>query len=88
LRSIEALLWHVNYDYLNRHQNGDITVEFVPVNEVKTDEMWSFVGDKSQQYWHWWAIGHNTGEPLAFHFGTREHENVDELLALFDLARE
>jgi transposase-like protein len=27
LRSIEALLWYVNYDYLNRHQNDDITVE-------------------------------------------------------------
>jgi hypothetical protein len=52
LRSIEALLWHVNYDYLNRHRNGGITVEFVPVNEVEMDEMWSFVGDKSQQYWH------------------------------------
>jgi hypothetical protein len=35
LRSIEALLWYVNYDYLNRHQNDDITIEFVPVNEVE-----------------------------------------------------
>jgi IS1 family transposase len=51
LRSIEALLWYVNYNYLNRHRNGDITVEFVSVNEVEMDEMWSFVGDKSQQYW-------------------------------------
>jgi insertion element IS1 protein InsB len=54
----------------------------MPVNEVEMDEMWSFVGDKSQQYWLWWAIDQNTGEPLAFHFGTREHENLDELLAL------
>jgi len=44
--------------------------------------MWSFVHDKSQQYWLWWAIEHKTGKPLAFHFGTREHENLDELLAL------
>ena len=82
LRSIEGLLWYVNYDYLNSHRNDDIKVEFVPVNEVEMDEMWSFVGDKSQQYWLWWAIDHNTGEPLAFHFGTREHKNLDELLAL------
>jgi insertion element IS1 protein InsB len=46
------------------------------------DEMRSFVGDKSHQYWLWRAIDHNTGEPLAFHFGTRKYENLDELLAL------
>jgi insertion element IS1 protein InsB len=43
------------------------------------DEMWSFVHDKSQQEWLWWAIDHNTGEPLAYAFGTREHANLDEL---------
>jgi IS1 family transposase/transposase-like protein len=82
LRSIEGLLWHVNYDYLNRHKKGDITAEVVLVNEAEMDEMWSFVGDKSHQYWLWWAIDHSSGEPLAFHFGTREHENLDELLVL------
>jgi hypothetical protein len=35
LRSIEGLLWYVNYDYLNRHQNGGMTVELVLVNEVE-----------------------------------------------------
>jgi insertion element IS1 protein InsB len=44
--------------------------------------MGSFAGDKSPQYWLWWAIDHNTGEPLAFHFGTREHENLDKLSSL------
>jgi len=46
------------------------------------DEMWSFVHDKSQQYWLWWAIDHNTGIPLAYCFGTREHKYLDDLLAL------
>jgi IS1 family transposase/transposase-like protein len=82
LRSIEGLLWYINYDYLDSRRNGDITVEVVPVNEVEMDEMWSFAGDKRHQYWLWWAIDHVTGEPLAFHFGTREYENPDELLAL------
>ncbi|MDR2096838.1 MAG: hypothetical protein LBP76_15145, partial [Treponema sp.] len=82
LRGIEGLLWYVNYDYLNRHQNGGITVELVLVNEIEMDEMWSFVGDKSHQYWLWWAIDHSTGEPPAFHFGIREYEKVDELLSL------
>jgi insertion element IS1 protein InsB len=46
------------------------------------DEMGSFVGDKSPQYWLWWAIDHNTGEPVASYFGTREHKNLDKLLSL------
>lgn len=82
LRSIEALLWYVNYDYIKTHKSNDIAVELISVNEAEMDEMWSFVGDKSHQYWLWWAIDHSTGEPLAFHFGTREHQNLDELLAL------
>jgi insertion element IS1 protein InsB len=48
------------------------------------DEMWSFVHDKSQQYWLWWAIDHNTGEPLAYTFGTQEHESLDELRKLIN----
>jgi transposase-like protein len=44
LRSIEALLWYVNYDYLNNRGEGDIRVDLVTVNEAEMDEMWSFVG--------------------------------------------
>jgi insertion element IS1 protein InsB len=54
----------------------------VAVNEAEMDEMWSFAGDKSNQYWLWRAIDHNTGDPLAFHFGTREHKNSDALLEM------
>ena len=49
--------------------------------EAEMDEMWSFVRDKSQQYWFWRAIERKTGVPLAFHFGTRERKNLDELPA-------
>ena len=44
--------------------------------------MWSFVHDKSQQYWLWWAVDHRTGVPLAYCFGTREHKHLDELRTL------
>lgn len=44
--------------------------------------MWSFYHDKSHQIWLWWAIDHATNTPLAFTFGTREHKNLDDLLAL------
>jgi hypothetical protein len=44
------LVWYVNYEYINTHQNSGITAEIVPVNEAEMDEMGSFVGDKSRQY--------------------------------------
>ena len=49
---------------------------------VEMDEMWSFCHDKSHQIWLWWAVDHVTNTPLAFTFGTREHSNLDDLLAL------
>jgi IS1 family transposase/transposase-like protein len=82
LKSIEKLLWYVNYDYIMSHKDSNIEVDMVLVDEAEMDEMWSFVHDKSQQYWLWWAIDHKTGEALAFHFGTREHKNLNELLDL------
>jgi IS1 family transposase len=82
LRAFEPLIWHINYDYLDRLAKESVNVELVSGTEVEMDEMWSFVHDKSQQYWLWWAIDHNTGEPLAFYFGTREHESLVELKKL------
>ncbi|MDR0760264.1 MAG: hypothetical protein LBF74_09175 [Treponema sp.] len=47
-------------------------------------EMWGFVGDKVHQCWLWWAIDHTTGEPLAFHFGTREYNKLVELVNTYE----
>ena len=33
-----------------------------PVEQAEMDEMWSFVGSKSQQRWLWHAIDHHTGQ--------------------------
>jgi len=82
LRSFDSSLWYVNHSYLERIKSDNVVIEIVSATEVEMDEMWSFVHDKSQQYWLWWAIDHNTGEPLAFHFGTRKYKNLDELLKL------
>lgn len=83
LRNIESQLWYANYDYLNecQNQNRVLSVDFALAEEAEMDEMWSFVGDKSHQCWLWWAIDHNTGTPLAFCFGSREHINLENLLA-------
>lgn len=48
--------------------------------------MWSFVGKKSNQCWLWWVLDHNTGEPIAYTFGTREHANLDELRNILNLS--
>ena len=84
IRGFESDVWYVNHDYLNANKEKKIDVELVPVDEIEMDEMWSFVQNKSQQCWLWWAIDHNTGEPLAFHFGTRKYKNLDDLLKLLE----
>ena len=65
LRRIEKHVWHVNYNYISQHTENKVDIEIIPVAEAEMDEMWSFYHDKSHQIWLWWAIDHNTGEPLA-----------------------
>ena len=60
------------------------------VDAAEIDEMWSFVGSKSQQRWLWHAIDHYTGQILAYVFGPREDETflqLKELLAPFGITR-
>jgi IS1 family transposase/transposase-like protein len=85
LKKKEDWLNQVNINYIESHRNSHIEADLIFVEEVEMDEMWSFVHDKSQQYWLWWAIDHNTGEPLAYVLGTREHKFLDELLELLNI---
>ena len=64
----------INKEYFATHNNIKISIEM--------DEMWSFYYDKSHQIWLWWAIDHDTGEIVAYWFGTREHKNLDKLIEL------
>ena len=65
------MITYINEDYFKTHNNIKINIEM--------DEMWSFYHDKKHQLWLWWAIDHDTGEVIAYWFGTREHKNLDEL---------
>ena len=38
------------------------------------DEQWSYVGNKSNQRWLWYAIDHATNTVLAYVFGKRKDE--------------
>ena len=73
----------MNYNYLHELFEKDIEVEIMRATEAEMDKMWNFVHDKSQQYWSWWAIDHNTGVPPAFCFGNCKHKYLKELTELF-----
>jgi IS1 family transposase len=48
------------------------------------EEMRSFYQDQGHQIWLWWAIERESGEVIAFWFGTREHKNFDKLMGLVE----
>jgi insertion element IS1 protein InsB len=52
------------------------------VEAVEVDEMWSYVGNKTQQRWLWHAIDHRTGVILAYVLGQRQDEVFLQLKAL------
>ena len=68
----------------------DIQVVISRCDEAELDEMWSFVGNKSQQRWLWHAIDHQTGKILAYVFGRRKDEvflQLKDLLEPFGIQR-
>jgi insertion element IS1 protein InsB len=56
----------------------------VRVEGVEMDEMWSYVQNKGNQCWLWHAIDHETGDILAYTFGTQEDKVLEELLELLE----
>jgi insertion element IS1 protein InsB len=52
--------------------------------EAEADEMWSFVGNKSQQRWVWHAIDHDLGEVLAYVLAAHEDEAFVKLKGLLE----
>ena len=72
----------VNEKLLHTLDSQHVDVILRQVEQAEMDEMWSFVGSKSQQRWLWHAIDHHTGQILAYVFGTREDETFLQLQAL------
>lgn len=63
-------------------------MDVVKIEEVELDEMWSFVGKKSNQRWLWHAIDHDSHEVLAYQFGRRQDvvfKALQEKLNKFDI---
>ena len=65
-------------------------LEGTGVEESELDEMWSFVGKKSNPRWLWHAIDRRTGQVLAYAFGRRQDKvflQLKKLLEPFGIRR-
>lgn len=58
--------------------------EETAVEESELDEMWSYVGKKTNPRWLWHAIDHQTGRVLAYVFGRRKDEVFLKLKKLLE----
>jgi insertion element IS1 protein InsB len=80
----------VNERLLQRCDPEQVDVILRKVEQAEVDEMWSFVGKKSEQRWLWHAIDHHTGQVLAYVCGAREDKTflaLKALLAPFGITR-
>jgi IS1 family transposase len=83
-------LVQVNPKLSELNADGGLEVRLEAACEVEMDEQWSYVGDKSNQRWLWYAVDHATNTVLAYLFGKRKDEVFKELKTLlhpFDIAR-
>ena len=88
LKKKEPAITQVNERLLKSCDPAQVDIIIRQVEDAEMDEMWSFVGSKSQQRWLWHAIEHHTGQLFAYVFGTREDETflqLQELLAPFGI---
>ena len=52
--------------------------------EAEVDEQWSYVANKSNPRWLWYAVDHHTNTALAYVFGRRQDEVFKELKTLLE----
>ena len=60
------------------------------IEESELDEMWSYVGKKTNPRWLWHAIDHRSGKVLAYVFGRRKDKvflQLKKLLLPFGIKR-
>jgi len=82
----------VNLAVLQHLPPEDVEVEICRADELERrrglsselDDMWSYVGKKTQQRWLWHAIDHYTGKVLAYVFGRWQDDVFLRLQALLE----
>jgi insertion element IS1 protein InsB len=65
LKKKASALESVNTALLNTLNPNEVTVDIERVGEAEMDDMWSYVGNKTNPRWLWHAIDHRTGTVLA-----------------------
>jgi insertion element IS1 protein InsB len=88
LKKKEPAITPVNERLLKSLDPAQLDAILRQVDAAEMDEIWSFVGSKSQQRWLWHALDHHTGQILAYVFGTRKDETflqLQELLTPFGI---
>ena len=84
LKKKESVLESVNTALLNTLNADEVTMYIERAGEAEMDEMWSFVGRKTNPRWLWHAIDHQTGKVLAYVFGRQKDEVFLKLKELLD----
>lgn len=82
----------MNQKLLQRLKPENVEVEIIrveepeeaEVEESELDEMWSYVGKKSNPRWLWHAIDRRSGEVLAYMFGRRKDQVFIQLKKLLE----
>jgi insertion element IS1 protein InsB len=64
--------------------NSGLEVRLEAACEVEMDEQWSYVGNKANQRWLWYAIDHATNTMLAYVFGKRKDQVFLRLKTLLE----
>jgi len=77
-------LQNVNHALLKRLDCEKLEVGIYRIDEAEIDEMWSFVGKKSNQRWLWHAIERKSGSVLAYVLGERKDEVFLKLKVLLE----
>jgi insertion element IS1 protein InsB len=80
----EAALASVNTSVLRTLNPDEVTWDLERAGEAEMDEMWSFVGHKSNPRWLWHASDHCTGKVVASVFGRRQDTVFLQLKALLE----
>ena len=76
------MLTQVNPIVSSLAASGGMAVRVEAFFEAEMDEQWSYVGNKSEKRWLWYAIDHATSTVLAYVFGKRKDEVFKQLKAL------
>jgi insertion element IS1 protein InsB len=74
----------VNHPLIAGLSTSQVEVILQRVDAAEVDEMWSFVGKKTEPRWLWHALDHRTGKVLAYVFGRRKDEVFRQLQALLE----